>query len=113
MLADEQTDTAQDLRERLASLLASGLETQWKRRAYSSEEIARVLERLQRLAPDDYAAKLREAGFTATPYRPPENGDLEQCCATCMYFERHKQFCDLPELELPVKPEWSCVLWRI
>jgi hypothetical protein len=25
----------------------------------------------------------------------------------------HRRFCELPELMLPVEPQWSCRLWRI
>ena len=38
---------------------------------------------------------------------------IEQSCATCMYCERHRRYCALPELQLPVEPRWSCTLWRI
>ena len=39
--------------------------------------------------------------------------DIEQACETCMYYKVHRRYCELPELELPVEPEWSCRLWRI
>ena len=39
--------------------------------------------------------------------------DIEQPCDTCMYYLVHRKFCELPELMLPVEPEWSCRLWRI
>lgn len=32
---------------------------------------------------------------------------------TCMYFLVHRKWCDLPELSVPVEPEWWCRLWRI
>lgn len=109
---DKDTDTSQ-LRLKLLTLLDSGLETQWQDRAQSSEGVNAVVARLQQLEPTDYPGKLITAGFTPDPYVSPEEGDIDQSCATCMYFERHRQFCDLPELKLPVMPEWSCVLWRI
>lgn len=101
------------LRTRLAQLMGSGLQTEWQHRAYSSEEVNRVVTRLQHVSSGDYEAKLQIAGFTSKVYRHPEDPDLEQGCSTCMYFERNRQFCNLPELELPVQPEWSCKLWRI
>lgn len=101
------------LRARLAKLLHGGLQTDWQQRAYTSEDVNRVVARLQAVAPTDYEAKLKIAGVTAQPYRPLEDSELEQCCATCMYFERNRQFCDLPELAIPVEEQWSCVLWRI
>ena len=54
------------------------------------------------------------AGFLRQAYVDPTDPDgIEQACSTCMYFERHRGFCALPELMLPVEPEWSCILWRI
>lgn len=38
---------------------------------------------------------------------------IEHACATCLYYERHRRFCNLPELMLPVEAEWSCIVWRI
>lgn len=98
------------LRSRLAELLAGGLDTSPDVRAYTSGEVNRVVAELQKLVSDDYAGKLKVAGFTGTPYDAYE---LEQSCATCMYYVVHRQFCELPELMLPVRPEWSCRLWRI
>jgi hypothetical protein len=101
------------LRDELDRLLADGLQTDWRDRAYTTEAIDSVVRRLRTAGKTNYPALLRIGGFTPTPYRPPEDVDLEQACSTCMYFERNRQFCNLPELELPVRPEWSCVLWRI
>lgn len=94
-----------DLKERLSSL-----QTEVEPRAYSHEEILSVVARLQGLDTDDYEAKLRVAGFTSTPYG---EADDEQACETCMYYQVHRRFCELPELMLPVEAEWSCRLWRI
>ena len=101
------------LRLRIQALLG-GLPTEAAHRAYTSEAVAAVTGRLQGLAADDLEAKLALAGFLPAPYIEPDDEDgIEQSCATCMYFERHRRFCALPELMLPVEPEWSCVLWRI
>lgn len=101
------------LRDRLAGLLAGGLRTRTEPRAYDSDRIEAIVRELRALQPEDHAGRLAVAGFMPTPYRPPQDEELEQSCATCMYMERHRQFCKLPELALPVAPEWSCVLWRI
>ena len=94
--------------------LAEGLATQWERRAYSAEEVNSVTARLQALDAGDLLGRLVIAGFTTAPYVAPDDADgIEQSCATCMYFERHRGWCNLTELLLPVRPEWSCVLWRI
>lgn len=106
-----ETDDVDALRGQLEKLLQGGLQTEWRERAYTSEAVNDIVARLQSIAADDYAAKLTVAGFTSQPYAG--DGDIEQACKTCMYFVVHRQFCDLPELKIPVKPEWSCRLWRI
>jgi len=98
----------------IEGLLASGLVTSWETRAYSSEEVNAVAAQLQALDSADVQGRLVIAGFTETPYVAPDDEDgIEQSCATCMYFEHHRGWCNLPELVLPVKPAWSCILWRI
>lgn len=73
-----------------------------------------VTAHLRRMSPQQLPAKLAFAGFTLEPYVSDEDGEeFVQACQTCMYYELHRQFCALPELMLPVKPEWSCRLWRI
>jgi hypothetical protein len=61
-------------------------------------------------AGNDLEKKLVIAGFTDHTI---ETEDMPQPCETCMYYKVHARFCDLPELMLPVEPEWSCRLWRI
>lgn len=100
------------LRGRLEQLLRGGLETEWRERAYTSEAVNKIVARLQLTAPGDHAAKLKVAGFTRDPYAADDD-DISQSCETCMYYVVHRKFCDLPELRIPVKPEWSCRLWRI
>jgi len=109
-MAEEPRTT---LRDSLEALLRGGLETEWRRRAYSDTDIEAVTRELRALPPGDYASQLRVAGFTATPYAGTAAAGLEESCKTCMYFSRHRCFCVLPALKLPVKPEWSCLLWRI
>lgn len=99
-------------RERIGKLLSDGLQTEWQQRAYDSKDVNAVVSRLQALATDDEAGRLNVAGFTLEPY-VAEDDDIEQSCSTCMYYEQGRQFCALPELQLPVLPQWSCRLWRI
>jgi hypothetical protein len=101
------------LKEVLEKLLADGLPTAWRQRANSDAGIRAITTRLRGIAPQSFAAKLHIAGFTDHPYNPPSGSDIEQACSTCMYYERHRGHCNHPQLDLPVKPEWSCVLWRI
>jgi hypothetical protein len=105
-----ETDDA--LRAQIASMMRAALKTESHNRAYTSAAVNAVVARLQALQPDDLTSKLRIAGFTAEPYISPDDQSA-QACATCMYYATHRQFCELPELLLPVKPDWSCRLWRI
>ena len=100
-------------RAAIAETLRRGLATDWQRRAYSDAEIRRVVDALQALAPDDVQGRLRLGGFTLEPYVGDEDAEIEQSCSTCMYFEAHRRWCNLPELKLSVEPEWSCILWRV
>lgn len=95
--------------EDVRSLLADGLKTEVFPRADSAEETQAIVGRL-RAAGDDLVAKLVIGGFTLTTI---EHGGIEQPCETCMYYLVHRRHCELPELDLPVEPEWSCRLWRI
>lgn len=107
---DADDDAA--LRARVGSLLSGGLVTRCTERAYDSAAVNVVVAALATLPPDDLAGRLVTAGLTLLPWPTPDD-DLEQSCSTCMYFESHRCFCALPELQLPVEPRWSCVLWRI
>jgi hypothetical protein len=97
-------------RSAIARQLAAGLDTEVEPRAYNHEQAQAVVTRLASLAPGDIAGRLRIAGFTLTPYG---EGEDEQACETCMYYQVHRRFCELPELMLAVEPRWSCRLWRI
>ena len=99
------------LRDKLGKMLADGIETDWKNRAYDSESVAKVVGQLQKLEPDDWEQKLIIGGFTDYPYG--EDTEIEQSCATCMYYLKHRKYCELPSLDCPVEPEWSCIVWRI
>lgn len=102
------------LRTRIGERLRTGLQTQCTPRAYSSEAIIAICQRLQQLPQEDLEAKLVTAGFTFEPWVDENDANgIEQSCATCMYFDRHRAHCNLPELNLPVEPRWSCILWRI
>ncbi|GAW34859.1 hypothetical protein RA2_01912 [Roseovarius sp. A-2] len=98
------------MRATIAGMLACGLETEVWPRAGTSEEVNAIVARLQVEAGDNLERKLVIAGFTDHTI---EADGIEQPCETCMYYKVHARFCDLPELMLPVEPEWSCRLWRI
>lgn len=48
------------------------------------------------------------SGFVDHPYGPDK-----QRCRECMYYLVHREWCDLPELAVPVDADWWCRLWRI
>lgn len=102
------------LRDQCEGLLSSGLVTEWRNRAYTSESVNSIAASLRQMGSEQLLAKLALAGFTLKPYVDSQDAEeIPQACSTCMYYETHRQFCALPELMLPVKPEWSCRLWRI
>lgn len=98
------------LRRKIAERLATGLQTEVWPRAGTGEEVNAIVTRLRVEAGDDLDRKLVIAGFTDHTVVAE---DMPQPCETCMYYKVHARFCDLPELMLPVEPEWSCRLWRI
>ena len=44
---------------------------------------------------------------------PVESDGIEQSCANCIYFLARRGWCDVPELNIPVDPEWYCAMWRV
>lgn len=108
---DDSLSTPQDdaIRAQIAVLLASGLETEVYPRADTHDEVQDIIARL-RASPGDLKSRLVIGGFTNHVI---EHGGLEQPCETCMYYLVHRKYCELPELDCPVEPQWSCRLWRI
>jgi hypothetical protein len=103
------SNTDDELRARIETL-----NVPWTKRALSQASFDAIVCELQGLQPDNLIGKLVISGFTLTPYVPPGDADgIEHSCATCLYYERHRRFCNLPELMLPVEPRWSCIVWRI
>ena len=111
--AHQQNDELQAQRDAIAAALSGGLVTDWAQRAYNDADIRRVIDALRALAPDDLLGRLRLGGFTLRPYVGEESLEIDQACSTCMYYEVHRRWCNLPELKLGVEPEWSCILWRV
>jgi len=97
------------IRKEAEDLLKTGLETEAFPRAYDDSQIHDVITRLQK-SDRSLMSRLVIGGFTLDPI---EDEDLEQACETCMYYLVHRRYCELPELDVPVEPEWSCRLWRI
>lgn len=107
---DDAPNPSDDKRRReIRSLLASGLKTEVLPRADTHEEVQSIIARL-RSSDGSITSMLVIGGFTDHTI---EHGGLEQPCETCMYYLVHRRYCELPELDCPVEPEWSCRLWRI
>jgi hypothetical protein len=98
----------QALRERIDKMLANGLKTTTEPFPEDNHQFAAILAALQHLDPADLKAKLVLSGFTNYPY-----GEDKMRCQECMYYLVHRKWCDLPELAVPVEPDWWCRLWRI
>lgn len=96
------------LRADIAARLAGGLETRTEPLIEDGRQFGELLAELRDLPSADLEAKLVMAGFTDHPY-----GEDRMRCQECMYYLVHRKWCDLPELALPVEPEWWCRLWRI
>lgn len=101
---------SETLRDDIGKRLSAGLKTEIWPRAETSDDVAVIIRRLRVEAAGDLEKKLVIAGFT--DHVIVADG-LEQPCGTCMYYQTHARFCELPELMLPVEPTWSCRLWRI
>lgn len=96
-------------RDEIKSILAGGLQTEVQPRADTHEMIQSIIGRLH-TSDGELKTKLVISGFTLAPV---EHDGVEQLCETCMYYQIHRRFCELPEHNFPVDPEWSCRLWRI
>lgn len=96
------------LRQQIAALLRAGLKTTTEPFPEDGQAFAGLQAQLQQLAPDDLQGKLVIAGFLDRPY-----GEAHMRCQECMYYASHRKWCVLPELQLPVEPEWWCRLRRI
>ncbi len=96
------------LRQEIAEVLAQGLKTQTEPFPETHVEFAKLLDELRALDPEDLKGKLVVSGFADKPYGPDQ-----MRCLECMYYLVHRKWCDLPELAVPVEPDWYCRLWRI
>lgn len=102
------SDQENALRTLIAKILANGLETQTEPFPENDREFGNLLAALRDRDPNDLEAKLVLSGFVDHPY-----GEDQMRCQECMYYLVHRKWCDLPELAVPVEPEWWCRLWRI
>lgn len=96
------------LRGRISELLTQGLQTQTEPVPEDNIEFNRILNELRALPAEALEDRLIMAGFIGQPY-----GEDQYRCLECMYYLTHRRWCDLPELDVPVEPQWWCRLWRI
>lgn len=96
------------LRDKIGEILAGGLETKTEPFLEDNRQFELLLNELRDIDSDDLEQKLVVGGFVDHPY-----GEDDQRCLECMYYLVHRKWCDLPELAVPVEPEWWCRLWRI
>jgi hypothetical protein len=92
----------------IADMMANGLTTQVEPFPETEKEFADILTQLRKLGPNDLKGKLVISGFIDHPYGPDR-----MRCMECMYYLVNRKWCDLPELAVPVEPDWWCRLWRI
>jgi hypothetical protein len=98
------------LRARIGGLLASGLSTQMSPFPANQVEFQAIVDRLGALPEEDLIGRLDIGGFAP---RPVQVDGIEQRCAECIYYLPHRKWCDLPELPVPVEPQWWCRLWKL
>jgi len=96
------------LREQIGVLMAAGLKTQTEPFPETDREFGQLLAELRELPAEDLEGKLVLTGFVNEPFGPDQ-----MRCQECMYYLVHRKWCDLPELAVPVEPDWWCRLWRI
>lgn len=96
------------LRDRIAKMMAGGLQTLTEPFPETDREFGVLLNELRDLGSDDLKGKLVLSGFVDKPYGPDQ-----MRCQECMYYLVHRKWCDLPELAVPVEANWWCRLWRI
>ena len=96
------------LLQKMTRMMEGGLETKVEPFPETDKEFAAILGELRELEPDNLEGKMVISGFADHPYGPDQ-----MRCMECMYFLVHRQWCDLPELAVPVEPDWYCRLWRI
>jgi hypothetical protein len=97
-----------EVRAEITELLRAGLVTHVEPFPPTEREFAAILAQLRSLAPDDLVGRLVIGGFKDRPH-----GAENWRCADCIYYLANRRWCDIPELALPVEPDWYCRLWRM
>ncbi len=98
------------LRLRIGGLLEGGMQTSVEPFPETQVEFQAILDELGALDASDLINRLDIGGFMP---KPMEIGGVMQRCQECIYYLPNRQWCDLPELPVPVKPDWWCRLWKV
>lgn len=98
------------LRIRIAMLLAAGIPGREDRFPATDVEFTDLIRILRALPERDLAGRLALGGFAD---RPVVLKQQTMRCQECIYYLPHRRWCDLPELPLPVEPDWYCRLWKM
>ena len=98
------------LRLRIGVLLEGGLKTTLEPFPRTHVEFQNLLDELGQLDRQDLINRLDLGGFAP---RPMDIDGITQRCQECIYYLRHRKWCDLPELPVPVEPNWWCRLWKM
>jgi len=98
------------LRLRISLMLEGGLKTTVEPFPETQVEFQRILDELALLDHNDLTTRLQVGGFLR---EPKEIAGVMQRCQECIYYLPHRKWCDLPELPVPVEPNWWCRLWKV
>jgi hypothetical protein len=66
-----------------------------------------LVERLR--AARETMEKVAIVGLARQPFAA---GEAKEKCGNCGHFLASHEFCDMPDLQLPVDKDWWCLLWR-
>ncbi|QBB72759.1 hypothetical protein ELE36_18015 [Pseudolysobacter antarcticus] len=91
-------------------MLEGGLKTTVEPFPETQVEFQRILDELALLDHNDLTTRLQVGGFLR---EPKEIAGVMQRCQECIYYLPHRKWCDLPELPVPVEPNWWCRLWKV
>lgn len=103
------------LRAFIGDTLAAGINTDTAL-PETDQDWREVVKQLRELDDNELIKRLEIGGFADHPLGEEgkmEDGAMVHRCVECIYFLPHSRWCDLPELPVPVEPNWYCKLWRL